>query len=148
MNCNKEKVFLRKAVMIIMVPIVLSVAFLLQSCVVSQVQRAQYLADQSNYSTINGIVAKISYSDDKSQLFISLDGINLKLDGNCFVLDGNNLNIVQNNGIDSMLHVGDEIELITAPKYFWDGYEYPIAALESNGIVFLDFATGFNNLQH
>ena len=75
MNCNKEKVFLRKAVMIIMVPIVLSVAFLLQSCVVSQVQRAQYLADQSNYSTINGIVAKISYSDDKSQLFISLDGI-------------------------------------------------------------------------
>ena len=79
---------------------------------------------------------------------IALDTTNPKLDGNLFVLDGSNLIIVQNNGIDSLLQVGDEIELITAPKYFWDGYEYPIDALESNGIVFLDFATGFNNIQH
>ena len=148
MNNNKRNVFLRNTIKIIMIPIVLVVAFFLQSCVVSQVQRTQYLSDPSNYISISGVMAKISYSDDKSQLFISLNDINHKLDGDCFVLDGSNLIIVQNNGIDSLLQVGDEIELITAPKYFWDGYVYPIAALESNGIVFLDFATGFNNIQH
>ena len=148
MNCNKEKVFLRKAVMIIMVPIVLVVTFLLPSCVVSQVQRAQYLSDPSNYISITGVVKVIDYSDDKKTLYILFDTTKPKLDSTLFVLDGSNLLIAQNNGIDSLLQVGDEIELITAPKYFWDGYEYPIAALESNGIVFLDFATGFNNIQH
>ena len=148
MNNNKRNVFLRNTIKIIMIPIVLVVAFFLQSCVVSQIQRTQYLSDPSNYISISGAAKVIGYLDDKKRLVIELDTTNPKLDGNLFVLDGSNLIIVQNNGIDSLLQVGDEIELITAPKYFWDGYEYPIAALESNGIVFRDFATGFNNIQH
>lgn len=143
MNSEKKPFCL----IVIILFIIILATVIMHSCGVSQRQRTKYLSMKSNFVTICGVVTKISYSDDKKQLFISLDHFKPKLDGNCFVLEGSNLIIAQNNGIDLLLNVGDEIELITAPQYFWDGYCFPIAELKNQGVVFLDFLTGFNNIQ-
>ena len=91
MTCNKANAFLRKAEMLILVPVVLVVTFLLPSCVVSQVQRAQYLSDPSNYISITGVVKVIDYSDDKKTLYIIMaNGIEKTAVAKCLTRPGAN----------------------------------------------------------
>ena len=78
-------------------------------------------------------------------------------------LDGNKLtlkikakeNIIANyylktkeekDNILNLVHIGDSIEFVSAPKVFGDGYTLPIVSLTVNGEVLLDFETGWKNL--
>ena len=48
------------------------------------------------------------------------------------------LRIAQDNGIDTKIKIGDQVEFITAPRYFYDGYIMPIVAISVNGECLLN----------
>ena len=68
------------------------------------------------------------------------------LDDKFFKIVGRSLEIVKANKIDDKLKIGKTITIITAPKYFGDGYVMPIVAISINGEDLLDFEEGYNSL--
>ena len=53
--------------------------------------------------------------------------------------------IAQDNGIDQKLQMGKQIEFISTPKYFGDGYVMPIVEIVVDGEVLLSFEQGQQN---
>jgi hypothetical protein len=51
------------------------------------------------------------------------------LSDNCFKLVGENLRTVQKNLDGKDFKLGDQLEFVTAPRYFGDGYVMPIVSL-------------------
>ena len=116
------------------------------SCSCNLNGKKQYYSEKENYISITGTITEIKYNEDSTALYISFSDLSSVLDDVSFKIVGDNLQIVQNNGIDSKLRTGDKINFITAPKYFGDGYVMPIVAISVNGENLLDFEEGYANL--
>ena len=82
----------------------------------------------SNYIQVVGEVAEI-YDDPKYGITFALSNMNTKLDDICFRIRGKNADIVRKNDYENKIAVGDTITIMTCPRYFYDGYEYPVVAL-------------------
>ena len=63
----------------------------------------------------------------------------------CFI-EGKNYSIVLENGIQNKLHVGDEITITSAPKYFGNGDFMPIVSLSIGNDCLLSYSVGQKNL--
>lgn len=100
---------------------------------------------KDNYIEVSGVVIYMKYSDDHTELCIAFSDMDRKLDDRSFEIVGENLRIVEKNGIDDKIKIGDRVTFITAPKYFGDGYVMPIVAISANGESLLDFDEGFKN---
>ena len=72
--------------------------------------------------------------------------LNPRFDDDSFKIVGDNLLIAQNNGVDKKIRIGDRVDFITAPRYFGDGYVFPIVGLSINNDELLNFEDGFYNL--
>lgn len=105
-----------------------------------------YYSQKSNYIIATGTVTHISYNEDRSVLYFGFSNLNPQFDDNSFKIVGDNLLIVQQNGIDDKIKIGDKVSFITAGKYFGDGYVMPIVTLSVNEEELLNFEDGFNNL--
>lgn len=116
------------------------------SCTSCKRTKLQYYSQKENYITAEGTVAFIAYNDDSSFVTYSLDNVTPFFDDRGFKLVGDNLVIAQENGIDELIKVGDTIKFVSAPKYFGDGYIFPIVALSKDDRVFLEFEEGYSNL--
>ena len=106
----------------------------------------EYYSQKSNYVNASGIVAHISYNNDKSALYLGFSDLNPRFDDDSFKIVGDNLLIAQNNGVDKKIRIGDRVDFITAPRYFGDGYVFPIVGLSINNDELLNFENGFYNL--
>ena len=106
-------------------------------------QELPYYSDKNNYISATGIVDYIKYSDDG--LYLGFSDLDPKFSDSTFKIVGKNFKIVQENGIEEKLEIGDEVEFITAPRYFGDGYIVPIAGISVDGEVLLDFEQGYEN---
>lgn len=106
----------------------------------------QYYSQKDNYIVAEGTVLFIAYNDDSTALSYTLDNITPSFDDRCFRIVGDNLVIAKENGIDEWIKVGDTIKFVSAPKYFGDGYIFPIVSLSKDDQVFLEFEEGFTNL--
>lgn len=104
-----------------------------------------YYSQKSNYVNATGIVTHISYNEDRSALYFGFSDLNPQFDDNSFKIVGDNLLIVQQNGIDRIIEVGDQVDFITADRYFGDGYVMPIVEISVNEEKLLDFEDGFAN---
>lgn len=122
----------------------LSLIGLSTSC--STIRMRKYYSDKDNYITATGIVTHISYNDDKTALYLGFSDLNPQFDDNSFKIVGKNLPIVERNGIDEKIKIGDQVDFITAPRYFGDGYVMPIVGISLNEEELLDFEEGFANL--
>lgn len=56
------------------------------------------------------------------------------------------MNILLKNGLLDKISVGKEIKYISAPRYFGDGYDFPIVALTIGDEELLSFDEGYKNL--
>lgn len=74
----------------------------------------EYYSEKSNYVNATGIVTFISYDEDKSALYIGFSDLSPQFDDSCFKIVGDNLSIVQQNGIDQRIEIGDQVDFITA----------------------------------
>ena len=106
----------------------------------------EYYSQKDNFINATGKVTHISYNDEKSALYFGFSDLKPQFDDNSFKIVGENLKIVQQNGIDEKIEIGDQVNFITAAKYFGDGYVMPIVGISINGEELLSFEEGFDNL--
>lgn len=105
-----------------------------------------YYSQESNYVNATGIVTHIAYDEDEPALYLGFSDLNPEFDDINFKIVGDNLSIVQENGIDEKIEIGDRIDFVSAPRYFGDGYVMPIVEISVNEEKLLDFDKGFENL--
>lgn len=115
----------------------------LSACQTSQMR--EYYSEKSNYVTAVGTVAYISFNEAEHSLYIDFSVLTPTFDDTCFKIVGKNYDLVQEKGIEALIQVGDQIEVITAPKYFGDGYVMPIVSISVDGEMLLEFEEGFTN---
>jgi len=128
----------------VLITVMCGLLICLSSCY--SVRMNNYYSQKENYITVTGKVSYINYDEGSVSLYIGLSEMSQDLDDSCFKLVGDNLRTVRMNGIDAKLEVGTNIELITAPEHFGDGYVMPVVAISINGESLLDFEEGYNNL--
>ena len=116
---------------------------LLTSCI--SIRYRIYYPVKDNYIEVSGVVIYMKYNKDHTELHIAFSDMDRKLDDRSFEIVGENLRIVEKNGIDDKIKIGDRVTFVTAPKYFGDGYVMPIVAISANGESLLDFDEGFKN---
>lgn len=116
---------------------------LLTSCL--SIRYRIYYPVKDNYIEVSGVVIYMKYNKDHTELHIAFSDMDCKLDDRSFEIVGENLRIVEKNGIDDKIKIGDRVTFVTAPKYFGDGYVMPIVAISANGESLLDFDEGFKN---
>ena len=113
----------------------------LVSCTTSVID---YYEEKENYVTATGVVSYIHLDEDG--LYIGFSQMDYPFDDDTFKIVGENLKIVQQNGIQEKLKLGDTVTIVTAPKYFGDGYVMPIVAISIDGEALLNFEQGYENL--
>ena len=109
------------------------------------VREVKYYSQRDNYVNAVGTVTHIAYSEDNMELCLGFSELTPTFDDTDFEIVGENLRIAQDNGIDTKIKIGDQVEFITAPRYFYDGYIMPIVAISVNGECLLEFEEGFGN---
>ncbi len=138
---GKRNFDLKKAVLVLYL---LCLLVFSTSCAAEKMK--DYYSRKSNYVNATGVVTHISYNEDGSALYLGFSDLNPQFDDNSFKIVGDNLSIVQQNGIDGKLEIGDQVDFITAARYFGDGYVMPIVELTINGEELLSFEEGVSNL--
>lgn len=108
-------------------------------------QMREYYSDEDNYITATGMVVHIAYMEEEDALYLGFSDLEPKFDDIDFKIVGDNLEIVQENGIDEILEMGSKVEFITAPRYWGDGYVMPIVAITIDGEELLEFDEGYTN---
>lgn len=114
------------------------------SCTTTKMR--DYYSQKNNYINAIGIVSHISYNEDKTALYLGFSDLTPQFDDNSFKIVGDNLPIVQEKGIDEKIKIEDQVDFITAPRYFGDGYVMPIVEISVNEEELLGFEEGFTNL--
>lgn len=108
--------------------------------------RLEYYSDSNNYIKSTGTVSYLSWGPNQSYVFLAFVEIPAEYSDTSFVIEGENLRIMQENGFAEKIQLGTEVEYISAPRYFWDGYSMPIVALAVDGETLLSFEEGMQNL--
>jgi len=121
----------------------LFIAVVFSACTLNQ--EIDYYSDTNNYITATGTVTHIKYNENQDALYLGFDSLSPGFSDNTFKIVGKNLLIAQDNGIDQKLQMGKQIEFISTPKYFGDGYVMPIVEIVVDGEVLLSFEQGQQN---
>ena len=132
---------MKKIIFLLMVLIII----ILSSCS-SNNNVLKYYSDPENYVTAVGTVTHIKYNEENNTLYLGIDQLTPEFSDNSFKIVGDNLTILKSNGIDQKMNIGQQIEFMSAPRYFGDGYVMPIVAIAINGETLLNFDQGYENL--
>lgn len=126
-----------------MIVVIMLLLMILPAC--NSRKEERYYSQKENYITVTGTVVHIKYNENRDVLYLGFSDLSPICDDDTFKIVGNNVSIVQENGIDEKISVGSQMEFITAPKYFGDGYVMPIVAVAVDGEVLLEFEDGYSN---
>ena len=119
------------------------ITLVLSSC--ASDEKFQYYSQPENYITAVGTVTHIQYNEENDALYLGLEHLPSEFADNAFKIVGKNLLIAQKNGIDQKIQIGKQIEFISAPRYFGDGYVMPIVGLTVDDEILLAFEPGYTN---
>lgn len=125
----------------LMLLLVLCITVFLSSCTLDE--KVAYYSESGNYITATGTVTHIKYDENKDILYLGFEELTPGFSDNAFKIVGKNLLTAQENGIDEKLKIGKQIEFISAPRYFGDGYVMPIVEITVDGEVLLAFEQGY-----
>ena len=106
----------------------------------------EYYMDVNNYITEEAVVDTITYDKKIEYIGIRLSEISDVYQGERFIIEGENLDIVLANGILEKIEPNSVIEFTSAPAFFGNGYLMPIVQLSVNGETLLSFEEGYANL--
>lgn len=145
---KKEEVFIvkKRYCFLAIIPLL---SILLSSCYLAYLTpwEKEYYAHRENYVTATGTITFIKYNEEQSALYFSFSDLTPGFPDHMFKIVGENLLTAQENGIDEKIYVGKQVEFVSAPKYFGDGYIMPIIAITVDDEVLLPFNEGFENFQ-
>lgn len=106
----------------------------------------EYYTNKNNYVSATGTIHHIRFADETYELYLGISEQTPKFDDTNFVVSGQNMNIVQEHGIENKLQIGDKVSFVAAPKYWGDGYAIPIVEITLDGETLLTFEEGYENL--
>ena len=106
----------------------------------------EYYMDINNYITEEAVVDTINYDKKLEYIGIRLSEISDAYQGERFIIEGENLDIVLANGILEKIEPNSVVEFTSAPAFFGNGYLMPIVQLSVNGETLLSFEEGYANL--
>ena len=106
----------------------------------------EYYMDVNNYITEEAVVDTITYDKKLEYIGIRLSEISDAYQGERFIIEGKNLDIVLANGILEKIEPNSVIEFTSAPAFFGNGYLMPIVQLSIDGETLLSFEEGYANL--
>ena len=106
----------------------------------------EYYMDVNNYITEEAVVDSIKYDKKIEYIGFRLSEISDAYQGERFIIEGENLDIVLANGILEKIEPNSVIEFTSAPAFFGNGYLMPIVQLSVNGETLLSFEEGYANL--
>ena len=124
--------------------IVLGALFLVNSCYTKS--EIRYYTQLDNYTNATGTVSFIKYNEDKTGLYLELSDLEPQFSSLVFKIVGDNLVIVQKNGIDEKVKVGSQVSISFAPEVFGDGYVIPLVSISTDEEELLGFDEGYSNL--
>ena len=140
-----KRVLLNKALVILLSMIVI----ILSGCSYKS-RMLQYYSEISNYEELEGIILNFEEIKGEDDLFIEIEFENEKIHDHYLYhplrVMSKNKEVLKKNGFFENVSIGDKIKIVTASRYFYDGYRIPIVAIECDNIVYLDFQTGRENL--
>lgn len=128
------------------IAIVLTLISLLLFASCDSKKKYNYYADKDNYISVVGTVSYIKQSEDAAILYLEFDNMSVQLSDNFFKVVGDNYIILQECMMSSGIHLGDQLEFVTAPRYFGDGYVMPIVSICREETVLLELQDGVENL--
>ena len=86
-------------------------------------------------------------NEETGAVYINFSETTPALDDKCFKIVGQNAVLALSRDIAARIAPGCQVEFITAPRYFGDGYVMPIVSVSVEGETLLEFNDGFVNLQ-
>lgn len=131
---------------IICAMLLISLLCFMVSCKTMTQREKEYYSDQENFMTIEGTLQFINVTDN-NMIYLGIEFLesNTVFSDDCFKLNVKNSKIVQELHFTENVQIGDRITLISAPKYFGDGYVYPIVELFADEKTYLEFEEGYQN---
>ena len=134
---------------LLLVPIIAVLIFIPME-IFFTVEESLYYADQTVYITEEAIVTNIGYDEDRDTVYMQLDIKSSELEGvysaPSFKITGKSADIMIQNGALDKIKAGSIITFTSAPRYFGDGYVYPIVAVTFEGEELLPFEEGHKAL--
>ena len=115
--------------------------FLMSAC--DSPEMKGYYLQKDHYIEATGTIIHIKYNENQDELYLGFSDLEPTFDDVDFKIVGDNLSVVQQNGIDEKIELGTSVEFITAPRYFGDGYVMPIVGLTVDGEELLSFDEGY-----
>ena len=110
------------------------------------IQLKNYYSEKNVYVTVSGEISWLNLKDKGLYLAFQEEGLTGPYDDYTFGIEGKNFDLLLEKNIEDLLHIGDKVEFITAPRYFGNGYIMPIVSLTVDGEVLLEFEEGYSNL--
>ena len=106
------------------------------SCGLLENKMCEYYSDDNNYQQVRGVV-----TETVNEHVIVVEILS---DSEDFIKYGNKVQfeICSNESVGRQIMVGDNIEFISAPKYFYNGNKLPIVQIVLDDIEYLDFLDG------
>lgn len=138
----KRRIFAIKRLTFVCMTLILMVS--LTACY--QKREKKYYSNKENFIIDVAVVKNIIYDEETNVLYFWLSEIDERYQDNTFKIEGESVSVVLKNDIFEKIQVGNEMEYISAPEYFGDGYCMPIVAISVNGEEVLGFDEGYDNL--
>ena len=111
-------------------------------------QKQKYYADRDNYITTTGVLIHIKPDDETGTLYLGFSEMDYAYDDINFKIIKESYQIASKRGLDEKLKIGETVSFVSAPRYFGDGYVMPIVEFSIDGVEYLSFEEGYDNLQH
>ena len=116
--------------------ILIALSAFASSCGLLETKMCEYYSDDNNYQQVSGVITEIV----NDHIIV----VEILSDSEDFTKYGNKVQfeICSNESADWQVMVGDNIEFISASKYFYNGHKLPIVQIVLDDIEYLDFLDG------
>lgn len=128
----------------IVLSLVLITLFQLVGC--SKMHEKEYYADINNFITEEAIVDNIIHNEEEEYIVFWLSEIDEAYASSDFIIEGNNADLVLQNGILDKIEIGDVITYTSAPRILGNGDFMPIIQISVSGEELLNLDDGYKNL--
>ena len=145
----KNKRFTTIMIILVVFPFVLIIGFttLIKGIdLIWEVKEYKYYSNEENFVEVTSEINHIVWNHSEQCVTIGLSIVPETFSDNCFDIEEENYKIVLENGGEEYLQLGTSVTIVTAPRYFGDGYIMPIVAIKVGEYELLNYEDGYNGL--
>ncbi len=126
---------MKKTVSIILIILIIGMCVFFSGCHYKK-RMLEYYSDDLNYETLE---VKVNSIEEEYMEVEFLYDVHVHYTYSPFRL-------IDMPTLHTKVKCGDIINIIVAPRYFWDSYNIPIVGITKDDVVYLEFETGKQNL--